>query len=260
MERAFATRLVSLHSRGALSADELAAELRSLSHFYAPDHMSYAHDPAAPVRKPTTKAGLIAGVVALLATSGAYLVYRDQPSAASELQTSARPSDRAGGSEAPQPVAKVTSTAEPQIDAEPELVHEESAAAAVLPEATAVEAEASGYSSAPAEDASRHSSPVEAGVQPPAALHYLGGYVTPEDYPLSALNAGAEGTTTFKLQISEAGRPTGCTIVRSSGSADLDNTTCRIMMQRARFRPAKDALGNATAGTLVHRIQWRLAG
>jgi hypothetical protein len=54
------------------------------------------------------------------------------------------------------------------------------------------------------------------------------------------------------------GRLTGCKIVMSSGSASLDAQTCRIIQQRARFSPARDAQGKPIAGKVFQRVTWRL--
>jgi protein TonB len=41
---------------------------------------------------------------------------------------------------------------------------------------------------------------------------------------------------------------TGCRVTRSSGSRALDSTTCRLIEQRFRFRPSRDALGRPSWG------------
>ncbi|NJC06992.1 TonB family protein [Sphingomonas kaistensis] len=86
----------------------------------------------------------------------------------------------------------------------------------------------------------------------------LASYVTSNDYPRDAIRAGQEGTTGFKLTIGPDGRVTSCVIEKSSGSASLDSTTCRIMASRARFEPALDAAGKPTSDTMSARITWRL--
>lgn len=78
------------------------------------------------------------------------------------------------------------------------------------------------------------------------------------DYPAAALRAGEQGRTAYRLDIGANGRVTGCTITKTSGSAALDNTTCRILRSRARFVPARDAEGKATVDTFEAATEWRL--
>jgi len=54
------------------------------------------------------------------------------------------------------------------------------------------------------------------------------------------------------------GRVTGCTVTGSSGSAALDNATCRIMRSRARFSPARDSNGQPTTDSYAASITWRI--
>ena len=52
------------------------------------------------------------------------------------------------------------------------------------------------------------------------------------------------------------GRPSGCTITQSSGNADLDETTCRLIEQRFRYEPARDAEGRAIPDVQTGRHIW----
>jgi protein TonB len=83
-------------------------------------------------------------------------------------------------------------------------------------------------------------------------------WVTTDDYPANALRAGEQGRTGFRLDIGADGRVTGCTITQSSGSADLDQTACRILTRRARFTPARDAAGNPIASNYASNVLWKL--
>ena len=95
-------------------------------------------------------------------------------------------------------------------------------------------------------------------VEPARARANLASYVSNDDYPASALRNEEEGTTGFRLTVGANGRVTDCTVTSSSGSAALDNATCRIMRSRARFTPARDNQGNATSDTVSARITWRI--
>jgi protein TonB len=82
--------------------------------------------------------------------------------------------------------------------------------------------------------------------------------VSDDDYPPSAIRAEEQGTVRFALDVSPDGRVTGCTVLESSGSAALDNSTCRIMQRRARFIPALDRKGRPTTDRVTTRLRWVL--
>ncbi|WP_338467141.1 energy transducer TonB [Novosphingobium sp. ZN18A2] len=82
-----------------------------------------------------------------------------------------------------------------------------------------------------------------------------GNWVTPNDYPSRALREEREGTTGFRLDFDTDGRPTNCTVTKSSGSADLDEATCKNLMRRARFRPG-EVNGQPVAGSYSSSVRW----
>lgn len=86
----------------------------------------------------------------------------------------------------------------------------------------------------------------------------LASYFSTDDYPPAALHAGEEGTVQFRLTISPEGRASDCAVVGSSGSAILDEATCRILRERARYSPARDAEGRPVTGTDHGSVTWRL--
>ncbi|HVQ09956.1 MAG TPA: energy transducer TonB [Allosphingosinicella sp.] len=79
-----------------------------------------------------------------------------------------------------------------------------------------------------------------------------------DDYPVAAMRADAQGTVGFRLDIGRYGRVARCTVTSSSGSAPLDQATCRILAERARYAPARDARGRRTRGSDSGRVTWRL--
>jgi protein TonB len=83
-------------------------------------------------------------------------------------------------------------------------------------------------------------------------------WVTPDDYPPAALRNNEQGSTGFKLEVGPDGRVTGCTVTRSSGFSDLDETACKLLPRRARFSPAKDAAGNGLASTYNSSVRWQI--
>ena len=79
-----------------------------------------------------------------------------------------------------------------------------------------------------------------------------------EDYPSDAIRNGEQGIVAFRLAVGPDGRPSGCTVTDSSGSESLDSTTCRLLMERPSFEPARDSKGKAVADAVAGRIVWRL--
>lgn len=78
------------------------------------------------------------------------------------------------------------------------------------------------------------------------------------DYPDEMLRDGISGTVSFKLDIDAAGLPTKCHVIISSKTPQLDQHTCRLMMKRAKFKPAIAADGSATASHYINRVRWIL--
>ena len=85
-----------------------------------------------------------------------------------------------------------------------------------------------------------------------------GSWFSDADYPAEAVRAQQDGTTEFRLDVDKSGVPTKCTVVTSSGAALLDNATCARLMERARFKPARDASGRPLADSYSGRMMWRL--
>jgi TonB family protein len=83
-------------------------------------------------------------------------------------------------------------------------------------------------------------------------------WVTLDDYPTRALREGLEGRVEYQLDVGLDGRPTGCEIIRSSGLTLFDETTCRLVMRRAKFYPALDKKGEPTVGTWKSEMNWLL--
>jgi len=60
-------------------------------------------------------------------------------------------------------------------------------------------------------------------------------WITNADYPSTALRERREGRASYKLTIDASGRVSRCEITASTGHADLDAQTCRLLSRRARF-------------------------
>lgn len=85
-------------------------------------------------------------------------------------------------------------------------------------------------------------------------------WVTNADYPQQALHRREQGTTTFRVMIGADGKVFDCGILYSSGSKELDNTSCAVMRKRGEFTPARDAGGNPVPDLWVSRFRWELPG
>lgn len=85
-----------------------------------------------------------------------------------------------------------------------------------------------------------------------------GSWVTNDDYPAEAMRAEHEGVTAFRLTYDATGKTTGCEVTSSSGHAELDEATCRLLAERATFIPGRDAAGKQTGGTYSNRVRWQI--
>ena len=86
----------------------------------------------------------------------------------------------------------------------------------------------------------------------------VGGSLHYSDYPRDAVEEGISGTVGVRFVVDERGRVPSCRITRSSGSPSLDETTCRLIVQRYRFRPGHDGQGRPFASTIVENETWEL--
>jgi len=66
-----------------------------------------------------------------------------------------------------------------------------------------------------------------------------GSWLSDADYPSRAQREERAGTVGYALDVAADGRVTGCQITKSSGHADLDEATCRLLPRRARFESGK---------------------
>lgn len=82
------------------------------------------------------------------------------------------------------------------------------------------------------------------------------GRIKDSDYPRAAAELGASGTVSVRYRIELDGRATGCVIMRSSGNFELDETTCRLIEQRFRYAPSRDARGRPVISYIVRDNDW----
>lgn len=82
------------------------------------------------------------------------------------------------------------------------------------------------------------------------------GRLKDSDYPKGLGEGGISGTVTVRYLVVETGRVADCDIVKSSGSTELDNTTCRLIRERFRFDPSRDGVGRPVAAYLLENHSW----
>lgn len=83
-------------------------------------------------------------------------------------------------------------------------------------------------------------------------------WISTDDYRTSWISREMTGTARFRLEIAANGRVTNCTITGSTGHAALDQATCRLLEQRARFQPARTGSGEPIAGSYESAVRWVL--
>ncbi|MBX9732328.1 MAG: energy transducer TonB [Sphingomonas sp.] len=89
-----------------------------------------------------------------------------------------------------------------------------------------------------------------------APLRRTGGRITGRDYPEGPYRAGIGGTLYVHYVVGVKGRVTACRVVRSSGNAELDDTTCRLITERFRYKPRRDAEGKPIPTVIVEDHTW----
>ena len=88
----------------------------------------------------------------------------------------------------------------------------------------------------------------------------LGKIFSYTDYPSGAVRRNEMGRVRVRVSVDDTGKPTDCAVLSSSGSGDLDTTTCTIIRHRAKFTPAIDVDGKPVRSVYVSTINWIMAG
>ena len=79
-----------------------------------------------------------------------------------------------------------------------------------------------------------------------------------DDYPVEALRRSEQGRAVARLALDSTGKVVRCNVATSSGSASLDAATCRIALERVRYRPALDRDGRPIASSVTLPVRWVL--
>ena len=78
------------------------------------------------------------------------------------------------------------------------------------------------------------------------------------DYPKRALVNNEGGFARYEATIDPTGKVERCDLLVETGVADLDKATCRLMLSRARFKPAVDENGQPTFGVVRAWNSWQV--
>ena len=84
----------------------------------------------------------------------------------------------------------------------------------------------------------------------------IAGDIQRADYPRARKTNEVGGSVTAHFDVGADGRARNCRVVRSSGNSERDGITCRLIEQRFRFEPARDASGRPVADIAGWRQDW----
>lgn len=87
-------------------------------------------------------------------------------------------------------------------------------------------------------------------------LVQIAGEITSSDYPRDLRERGVGGRVGMVFTVGTDGRVTSCTVTRSSGVAELDALTCRLIRERFRYRPSTDRYGRPIADEVEGEHDW----
>lgn len=85
-------------------------------------------------------------------------------------------------------------------------------------------------------------------------------FIKPADYPVVAWQSNEMGVVRYSVDVSAEGKPLSCKTVEDEELQRLpvlEPATCKLVMERAEFRPAKSKDGEDVAGTYEGRHNWR---
>jgi protein TonB len=89
-----------------------------------------------------------------------------------------------------------------------------------------------------------------------APAQWVSGGLQNSDYPRDALRSRLTGRVSVRFTVLTNGRISNCRVVASSGSPLLDATTCRLLTERLRFRPARNSAGAPIESEIGSDYTW----
>jgi len=92
---------------------------------------------------------------------------------------------------------------------------------------------------------------------PPSPSVLRGGGISEDDYPEASKRAEEQGVTRVSYTVGVDGKASGCSVITSSGFPRLDETTCKLVERRFRFKPATRD-GKPVTETKQQAVRWQL--
>lgn len=86
-------------------------------------------------------------------------------------------------------------------------------------------------------------------------LRLLRGSIYDSDWP-GEQGEVPSGIVHLRFVVAPTGRVRECNVTRSSGRAELDETTCRLIKRRFRYRPERNEQGRAIASVVIGLHDW----
>lgn len=95
------------------------------------------------------------------------------------------------------------------------------------------------------------------GIRPPVKI---AGTISNKDYPKALRKARIGGTVIAWYTVGTDGRTSNCRITQSSGNGELDALTCRLIIERYRYRPATGPDGQPVTDKTGWKQRWWVEG
>jgi hypothetical protein len=96
-----------------------------------------------------------------------------------------------------------------------------------------------------------------ASLSAPEPINYLQWW-TSDDMPMDHIQAGVTRDVAWRATVSPTGQTVSCDIDQTSGDPELDALTCKLLMKRARFKPATWIDGSPVVGVLHEATVWAI--
>lgn len=87
-------------------------------------------------------------------------------------------------------------------------------------------------------------------------LELIRGKLRYAELPRALYDARVVGTVGMEFDVGVKGRVTACRVTHSSGNTQLDAATCRMIIDKLRYRPTRNAAGKAITDTVAGDQVW----
>lgn len=90
----------------------------------------------------------------------------------------------------------------------------------------------------------------------PSPIGNPANWLNTNDFPSKALDRGHNGYVSFRLIVEADGKVSGCRVLFRTNPDEFADLSCKLMVERAKMRPALDADGKPVRSYYVSRIKW----